>query len=53
MCRVYGLCRRVTKFAVSPGTVLKLFVDDILVFRPLFSVEDAALLQNDLDTIAR
>ena len=38
---------------VSPGTVLNLFADDILVFRPQFSDDDAMLLQEDLDAIAQ
>ena len=37
---------------LSPGSILKLFADDSLLYRRIYSKKDADILQNDLDTLA-
>ena len=36
---------------ISPGTTLKIFADDQLIYRVIFSVNDEKELQNDLDKL--
>ena len=36
---------------ISPGTIIRLFADDSLIYRLINSPEDARILQKDLDTL--
>ena len=38
---------------VSPGTRIRLFADDCLIYRPIRSAEDHIILQKDLNSVSR
>ena len=40
-------------FMVSPGTRIWLFADDCLIYRPIRSAEDHAILQKDLNLVTQ